>query len=75
MLENYEKNNKYILKIWAFRGAVLISFVLNIKKDLISYFLLASGIIILNDCDQVCNYSFHYLLHFQEVILCRIYFK
>jgi hypothetical protein len=23
-------------------------------------------IIILNDCDQVCNYLLHYLQHFQE---------
>jgi hypothetical protein len=27
--------------------------------------LLASGLIILNDCDQVCNYFPHYFQHFQ----------
>jgi hypothetical protein len=29
------------------------------------YLLLASGIIILNDYDQVCNYFLHYYQHFQ----------
>jgi hypothetical protein len=38
-------------------------------------FLLASGIIILNDCDQVCNYLLRYLQHFQEVILRQFHFK
>jgi hypothetical protein len=38
MLENNEKNNKkslYLLnlKIWGSKGAALISFILNIKKD------------------------------------------
>jgi hypothetical protein len=38
MLENNEKNNKKILyllnlKIWGLKGAALISFILNIKKD------------------------------------------
>jgi hypothetical protein len=41
---------------------------LSIKKR----FRLASGIIILNDCDQVCNYFLHFQ-HFQEVLLCRFY--
>jgi MFS-type transporter involved in bile tolerance (Atg22 family) len=27
--------------------------------------LVASGLIILNDCDQVCNYFLHYFQHFQ----------
>jgi hypothetical protein len=39
-------------------------------------FLLASvDIIILNDCDQVCNYLLRYLQHFQEVILRQFHFK
>jgi hypothetical protein len=38
MLGNYEKNYKKILnhsglKIWGSKGATLISFILNIKKD------------------------------------------
>jgi hypothetical protein len=39
----------------------------NKKKILTICFLLASGIIILNDYDQVCNY----LQYFQQVVLCR----
>jgi hypothetical protein len=37
--------------------------------------LLASGLKILNDCDQVCNYFLHYFQHFQVVILCSFYLK
>jgi hypothetical protein len=43
MLENYEKNYKKILnhsglKIWGSKGATLISFILNIKKDFDDWF-------------------------------------
>jgi hypothetical protein len=35
------------------------------KKILTICLLLASGLTILNDCDQVCNYFLHYFQHFQ----------
>jgi hypothetical protein len=54
------------------KRAALISFILNNKKDF-DYlsFTIASGLIILNDCDQVCNYFLHYFQHFQVVIFVR----
>jgi hypothetical protein len=47
------------------KSAAFISFILNIKKDfdyLCICFVLASGIIISNDCDQVCNYLHIYFI-------------
>jgi hypothetical protein len=62
----------YIFLISRYRGlkyAALISFILNIKKDFDYCFLLANAVIILNDCDQVCNYLLLYFQLFQEIIL------
>jgi hypothetical protein len=69
-LGNYEKN--YLknlcpldLKLW---GHKRCSFDLDYFKYLLKKticLLLASGIIILNDCNQVCNYFLHYFQHFQ----------
>ncbi|CAH1378197.1 unnamed protein product [Tenebrio molitor] len=35
--------------------------------------LYINGIIILNECNQVCDYFIHYFQHFQVVILCPFY--
>jgi hypothetical protein len=83
MLEdNNEKNNKKILylsdlQIWRLKrcSCDLVYFKYILKKILTICFLLASGIIILNDCDQICKYFLHYFQHFQVVILCPFYLK
>jgi hypothetical protein len=62
---------KYILK-----KILFICFLL--KKDFDYLFFtkyLANAIIILNHCDQVCNYLLHYFQLFKDVILCRFCFK
>jgi hypothetical protein len=58
MLENYGKNNKYILhllhlKIWGLKRYSFEFIYFKYKKKLTIGFLLANAIIILNDCDQV----------------------
>jgi hypothetical protein len=55
------------------KGAALISFILNNNFFFTICLLLASGLIILNDCDHV--YFLHYFQHFQVVILCSFYLK
>jgi hypothetical protein len=81
-LENEEKNNKKILYLLNLKisgrkrcSLDLIYFKYVLKKIFIICLFLVIGIIILNDCDQVCNYFLHYFQHFQTVILCPFYLK